>query len=83
MVRTITIYLREFDSNIKTWMIEEIQSRINNRYKQSHIAEDIGVTNTQMSRFLNDHTQIHRNLSQSMELHVVLVLSYQFCPIDR
>lgn len=55
MVRTITIYLREFDSNIKTWMIEEIQSRINNRYKQSHIAEDIGVTNTQMSRFLNNH----------------------------
>lgn len=55
MVRTITIYLRDFDSNIKTWMIEEIQSRINNRYKQSHIAEDIGVTNTQMSRFLNNH----------------------------
>ena len=54
MVRTITIYLKEFDSNIKTWMIQETQSRINNRNKQVHIAQDIGVTNAQMSRFMNE-----------------------------
>lgn len=55
MVRTITIYLREFDHDVKKWMQEETIYKISNRYKQSHIAEDIGVTNTQMSRFLNNH----------------------------
>jgi plasmid maintenance system antidote protein VapI len=36
-------------------MQEETVYKINNRYKQTHVAEDIGVTNAQMSRFLNDN----------------------------
>ena len=55
MVRTITIYLRDFDHNLKKWMQEETVCKINNRYKQTHVAEDIGVTNAQMSRFLNNN----------------------------
>ena len=53
-IYTITI-LTDKDFSIKQWMIEQTTMRITNRYKQTHIAEDIGVTNTQMSRFLNDH----------------------------
>jgi hypothetical protein len=35
-------------------MINETTSRISNRYKQIHIAEDIGVNTTQLWRFMND-----------------------------
>jgi hypothetical protein len=54
MVTTISIILKDSDSNIKTWMIEQTKSTMNNRYKQIHLAEDIGINHTQMSRFLND-----------------------------
>jgi hypothetical protein len=53
-MKTITIYFKGVNDNIKTWMITETKSRISNRYKQIHIAEDIGVNTTQMWRFMND-----------------------------
>ena len=53
-MKTITIYLKDTDDNIKTWMIKETKSRISNRYKQIHIAEDIGVNTTQLWRFMNE-----------------------------
>ena len=53
-MKTITIYLKDSDDNIKTWMIKETKSRISNRYKQIHVAEDIGVNTTQLWRFMNE-----------------------------
>ena len=53
-MKTITIYLKNPDDNIKEWMIRETKSRISNRYKQIHIAEDIGVNTTQLWRFMNE-----------------------------
>jgi hypothetical protein len=53
-MKTITIYLNDPDDNIKTWMIKETKFRISNRYKQIHVAEDIGVNTTQLWRFMND-----------------------------
>jgi hypothetical protein len=35
-------------------MIRETKFRISNRYKQIHIAEDIGVNTTQLWRFMNE-----------------------------
>jgi predicted XRE-type DNA-binding protein len=40
------------DFSIKQWMINETNNTINNRYKQTHIADDIGVNGAQLSRFL-------------------------------
>jgi hypothetical protein len=51
---SINIYFKDTDINIKKWMINETTSRISNRYKQIHIAEDIGVNTTQLWRFMND-----------------------------
>jgi hypothetical protein len=51
---SINIYFKDTDINIKQWMINETTSRISNRYKQIHIAEDIGVNTTQLWRFMND-----------------------------
>jgi hypothetical protein len=53
-MKTITIYFKGVNENIKTWMITETKSRISNRYKQIHIAEDIGVNTTQLWRFMNN-----------------------------
>ena len=53
-MKTITMYFKGVNDNIKTWMITETKSRISNRYKQIHVAEDIGVNTTQMWRFMND-----------------------------
>lgn len=53
-MKTITIYLKDTDDNIKEWMIRETKSRISNRYKQIHVAEDIGVNTTQLWRFMNE-----------------------------
>ena len=53
-MKTITIYLKDPEDNIKTWMIKETKFRISNRYKQIHVAEDIGVNTTQLWRFMND-----------------------------
>jgi len=44
------------DFSIKQWMINETNNTINNRYKQTHIAEDIGVHNSQLSRFMSGNT---------------------------
>ena len=33
-------------------MLRETKSRVSNRYKQIHIAEDIGVNTTQLWRFM-------------------------------
>lgn len=54
IMKIITIYLKNPDDNIKEWMIRETKSRISNRYKQVHIAEDIGVNTTQLWRFMNE-----------------------------
>jgi hypothetical protein len=51
---SINIYFKDTDINIKQWMINETTCRISNRYKQIHIAEDIGVNTTQLWRFMND-----------------------------
>jgi hypothetical protein len=52
---TITI-LTDKDFSIKQWMIEQTNLRMTNRYKQIHIAEDIGVNGSQLSRFLTGNT---------------------------
>lgn len=53
-MKVINIYLSNVDDTIKTWMIKETTSKISNRYKQIHIAEDIGVNTTQLWRFMNN-----------------------------
>jgi hypothetical protein len=54
-MHTITI-LTSKDFSVKEWMIEQTNLRITNRYKQTHIAEDIGVNGSQLSRFLTGNT---------------------------
>ncbi len=54
-MHTITI-LTDKDFSVKEWMIEQTNIRITNRYKQTHIAEDIGVNGSQLSRFLTGNT---------------------------
>ena len=54
-MHTITI-LTDNDFSVKQWMIEQTTMRITNRYKQTHIAEDIGVHNSQLSRFMSGNT---------------------------
>jgi len=53
-MKVINIYINELDDTIKDWMIKETTSKISNRYKQIHIAEDIGVNTTQLWRFMNN-----------------------------
>lgn len=53
-MKVINIYLNSLDDTIKDWMIKETTSKISNRYKQIHIAEDIGVNTTQLWRFMNN-----------------------------
>jgi hypothetical protein len=52
---TITI-LTDKDFSIKEWMLEQTNLRMTNRYKQTHIAEDMGVNGSQLCRFLNGNT---------------------------
>jgi hypothetical protein len=54
-MHTITIATNK-DFSVKEWMIEQTNLRITNRYKQTHIAEDIGVNGSQLSRFLTGNT---------------------------
>jgi hypothetical protein len=54
-IYTITIATSK-DFSIKQWMIEQTNLRMTNRYKQIHIAEDIGVNGSQLSRFLTGNT---------------------------
>jgi predicted XRE-type DNA-binding protein len=54
-IYTITI-LTDNEFSIKQWMIEQTNLRMTNRYKQIHIAEDIGVNGSQLSRFLTGNT---------------------------
>ena len=54
-IYTITI-ATDKDFSIKKWMIEQTTARITNRYKQTHIAEDIGVHNSQLCRFMSGNT---------------------------
>jgi predicted XRE-type DNA-binding protein len=54
-MHTITIATIK-DFSIKQWMIEQTTMRITNRYKQTHIAEDIGVHNSQLCRFMSGNT---------------------------
>ncbi len=54
-MHTITIATSK-DFSVKEWMIEQTNLRITNRYKQTHIAEDIGVNGSQLSRFLTGNT---------------------------
>lgn len=50
-MKTLNIYLN-LDESIKDFMLRETKSRISNRYKQIHIAEDMGVNTTQLWRFM-------------------------------
>ncbi len=50
-MKTLNIYLN-LDETIKDFMLREIKSRVSNRYKQIHIAEDMGVNTTQLWRFM-------------------------------
>ena len=52
---TITIPTTK-DFSIKQWMLEQTNLRMTNRYKQTHIAEDMGVNGSQLSRFLTGNT---------------------------
>jgi hypothetical protein len=54
-IYTITIATSK-DFSIKQWMIEQTNLRMTNRYKQIHIAEDIGVHNSQLCRFMSGNT---------------------------
>ena len=54
-IYTITI-TTDKDFSIKQWMIEQTNARITNRYLKVHIAEDIGVHNSQLSRFMSGNT---------------------------
>ena len=51
-MKSINIFLN-VDETIKHFMLKETQSRITKRYKQVHIAEDIGVNTTQLWRFMS------------------------------
>lgn len=50
-MKTLNIYLN-LDETIKDFMLRETKSRVSNRYKQIHIAEDMGVNTTQLWRFM-------------------------------
>jgi hypothetical protein len=50
-MKSINIFLN-VDESIKDFMLRETKSRVSNRYKQIHIAEDIGVNTTQLWRFM-------------------------------
>jgi hypothetical protein len=50
-MNSINIFLN-VDESIKDFMLRETKSRVSNRYKQIHIAEDIGVNTTQLWRFM-------------------------------
>ena len=50
-MKSINIFLN-IDESIKDFMLRETKSRVSNRYKQIHIAEDIGVNTTQLWRFM-------------------------------
>jgi hypothetical protein len=50
-MKTLNIYLN-IDETIKDFMLRETKSRVSNRYKQIHIAEDMGVNTTQLWRFM-------------------------------
>ena len=50
-MKTLNIYLN-LDESIKDFMLRETKSRVSNRYKQIHIAEDMGVNTTQLWRFM-------------------------------
>jgi len=52
---TITIATSK-DFSIKQWMLEQTNLRMTNRYKQIHIAEDMEVNYSQLTRFLNGKT---------------------------
>ena len=50
-MKSINIFLN-IDESIKDFMLRETKSRVSNRYKQIHIAEDMGVNTTQLWRFM-------------------------------
>lgn len=50
-MKTLNIYLN-LDETIKDFMLRETKSRVSNRYKLIHIAEDMDVHNTQLWRFM-------------------------------
>lgn len=50
-MKSINIFLN-VDESIKDFMLRETKSRVSNRYKQIHIAEDMGVNTTQLWRFM-------------------------------
>jgi predicted XRE-type DNA-binding protein len=51
----ITIEINQ-NFSLRDWVTNKTTELITNRYKQTHIAEDMNVTNTQLSRFLNGMT---------------------------
>ena len=52
-MRAFTLFIDHQDT-IKEWMIKETASRTSTRYKQVHIAEDMGVNTSQLWRFMNN-----------------------------
>jgi hypothetical protein len=52
-MRAFTFFIDHQDT-IKEWMIKETASRTSTRYKQVHIAEDMGVNTSQLWRFMNN-----------------------------
>jgi hypothetical protein len=51
-MKTMTIYLSN-DSNVVDWMRKMTTSRLDKRYKMTHLAEDMKVNYSMLYRFMN------------------------------
>ena len=52
-MKTMTIYLSN-DTNVVEWMRLMTTSRLNKRYKMTHLAEDMKVKYSMLYRFMNE-----------------------------
>ena len=60
------------DKTLSSWMREESMSLLSKRYTQTHMAEDIGVSDAVLSRFLNGHSVNEKFISKWFEFFVTL-----------
>jgi hypothetical protein len=52
-MKTMTIYLSN-DANVVDWMRKMTTSRLDKRYKMTHLAEDMKVNYSMLYRFMNE-----------------------------
>jgi len=60
------------DKSLSSWMREESKSLLSKRYKQTHMAEDMGVSDAVLSRFLNGHSVNEKFISKWFDFFVTL-----------